>query len=179
MELRIKIPEGVNVNVEFLGKLEGYKVVVEGPKGKVERVLGYPGIEIKREGDEVIIRSNSDKRKFKALVGTYKGHIENMIRGVTEGFVYKLKIIYAHFPIEVKVEGDYVYIHNFLGEKAPRKAKILEGVEVKVKGDIVEVSGIDIEKVGQTAANIEQATKITKWDRRKFIDGIYIIEKPW
>lgn len=179
MEIRVEIPEGVNVEIEFLGKLEGYKVIVDGPKGKIEKILGYPGIEIKKEDNFVVIRSEKDNRRFKALVGTYKGHLENMIRGVTEGFVYKLKIVYAHFPIQVEIKDGYVCINNFLGEKAPRKAKIMEGVEVKVKGDIIEVSGIDIEKVGQTAANIEQATKITKWDRRKFIDGIYIIEKPW
>ncbi len=179
MERRLKIPEGVDVELEFLGKLEGYRIKVRGPKGEVERVLGYPGVEIKKEGDEIVIRSESDKRRYKALVGTYAGHIENMFRGVTEGFKYKLKIVYAHFPIQVEVRDGYVYIKNFLGEKAPRIAKILEGVEVSVKGDTIEVSGIDIEKVGQTAANIEQATRIRRLDRRKFIDGIYIVEKPW
>lgn len=179
MEERIEIPGDVKISIEFLGKLEGYRITVEGPKGRVERILGYPGIEIKKEGNLVLIRSERDRRKFKALIGTYKGHIENMIRGVREGFVYRLKIVYAHFPIQVEVKNGYLYIKNFLGEKAPRKAKILDGVNVSIKNDIIEVSGIDIEKVGQTAANIEQATRITKWDRRKFVDGIYIIEKPW
>lgn len=108
---------------------------------------------------------------------TFKAHINNMIKGVTEGFKYRLKVVYSHFPMTVKVQGDEVVIENFLGEKNPRRAKILPGVTVKVKGSEIEVEGIDKEAVGQTAANIEQATRITKWDRRVFQDGIYIVEK--
>ena len=118
----------------------------------------------------------ADRRK-KALVGTIASHIENMIIGVTKKFYYKLKIIYTHFPVNVRIEGDTLYIENFLGEKAPRKAKILSGVDVKLSKDEITLEGIDIEKVGQTAANIEQATKVRGRDRRVFIDGIYIYEK--
>ena len=88
-----------------------------------------------------------------------------------------MKIIFSHFPINVKVVGDRVEIHNFIGEKAPRIAKILPGVTVKVQGRDLIVEGIDIEKVAQTAANIEQATKIKDFDRRVFMDGIYIYQK--
>ncbi|MCE4602331.1 MAG: 50S ribosomal protein L6, partial [Desulfurococcales archaeon] len=97
--------------------------------------------------------------------------------GVTKGFRYKLKVIYSHFPINIKIEGDRFIVSNFLGEKANRVAKILPGVSVSVKGQDVTVEGIDVEAVGQTAANIELATKVKDKDRRKFMDGIYIYEK--
>ncbi|RLI07546.1 50S ribosomal protein L6, partial [Candidatus Bathyarchaeota archaeon] len=101
----------------------------------------------------------------------------NMITGVMRGFTYKMKIVFTHFPIQVSVEGDKVVIRNFLGEKAPRVAKIMPGVVVEVQKEDVLVKGIDIEAVGQTAANIEQATKIKGKDNRVFLDGIYIYEK--
>jgi len=100
-----------------------------------------------------------------------------MITGVTRGYRYRLKIVFSHFPVSVKVEGDKVIIENFLGEKAPRIAKIVGDVKVRVEKDDVIVEGIDIEAVGQTAANIELATKISDFDRRVFVDGIYIYKK--
>jgi len=100
-----------------------------------------------------------------------------MITGVTKGFTYKLKIVFSHFPISVKVQGDKILIENFTGEKTPRIAKIVGTAKVTVKGDDVIVQGINIEDVGQTAANIEQATKIKKKDPRIFLDGIYIYER--
>ena len=92
-------------------------------------------------------------------------------------FKYKLKIVYAHFPITAKVEGKKLLIQNFLGEKSPRVAKIVGDVNVKVEGDEVTVEGINKEEVGQTAINIEQATVVRYRDRRTFQDGIYIFSK--
>jgi len=101
-----------------------------------------------------------------------------MITGVTKGFTYKLKIVFSHFPINVSVKGDRVIIENFTGERNPRKARIRGEAKVRVKGDDVIVTGIDIEEVAQTAANIEQATNIKNKDPRVFLDGIYVYEKP-
>jgi len=81
------------------------------------------------------------------------------------------------FPIKTSVEGNEFVIQNFLGERSPRKAKILENVKVETMGDNVTVSGIDKEKVGQTAANIERATKVKHRDIRVFQDGVYLISK--
>jgi len=167
----IEIPEGVEVTVE------NNVVKVKGPKGELERELKYPEVKIFMEDGKVVIYKDFPRKNDIAIVRTFKAHINNMIKGVTEGFTYKLKVVYSHFPITVKVQGDKVVIENFLGEKAPRLAQILPGVKVKVKGQEIVVEGIDKEKVGQTAANIEQATRITKWDRRVFQDGIYIVEK--
>lgn len=172
----VPIPEGVEVNVE------GMKVTVKGPKGELSRDFSHARNVIIRlnedeEGKKVVVEAFFANRRVKALVGTIAAHISNMITGVTKGYRYKLKIVFSHFPITVKVEGDKVLIENFLGEKAPRVAKIMPGVSVKVQRDDVIVEGIDIEAVGQTAANIELATKVQDKDRRVFIDGIYIYEK--
>ena len=172
----VRIPEGVDISID------GMRVRVKGPKGELERDFSHArGVIIRlgedEEGKKVIVEAYFANRRVKALVGTIAAHIDNMITGVTKGFRYKLKIVYSHFPVTVKVQGDRVVIENFLGEKAPRIAKIMPGVNVKVQKDDVIVEGIDIEAVGQTAANIEQATKVKGFDRRVFVDGIYIYEK--
>jgi len=168
----VDIPEEVEVTVE------GKKVVVSGPKGKLERDFTHAkNIMIRVENNKVIIESFLPKKKDKALVGTIAGHIKNMIKGVTKGFKYKMKIVYAHFPISVKTKGKTVIIENFLGEKVPRIAKIIGDVKISVKEDEVIIEGIDIESVSQTAANIELATRIKGKDPRVFLDGIYIYAK--
>jgi len=100
-----------------------------------------------------------------------------MIKGANNKVIYKLKLVFSHFPVSLEVNGKELMIKNFLGEKSMRRAKILDGVNVKVSGKDLTVEGIDIEKTSQTAANIEQAGKIKNKDRRVFQDGIYIIEK--
>ncbi len=174
----VPIPEGVEV------KVEGKKVTVKGPKGELTRDFSHARgvfISVVEEGGERKVRVEAyfANRRKKALVGTIASHIENMITGVTKGFRYKMKIVYSHFPVNVKVDekNKLVYIENFLGEKAPRVAKIFGNVKIQVKGDDVIIEGINIEEVGQTAANIEQATKVKGFDRRVFMDGIYIYER--
>lgn len=169
----IEIPENVEV------KVNGLTVEVKGPKGTLTRDFSHArDIQIRIENGKIIVETYFANRRKKALVGSIAAHIRNMIKGVTRGFTYKLKIVYSHFPISVKVVDREVIIENFLGEKAPRKAKIIgDDVKVTVKGDEVIVEGIDIEHVGQTAANIELATKIKGYDPRVFLDGIYIYER--
>jgi large subunit ribosomal protein L6 len=98
-----------------------------------------------------------------------------MLAGVTDGFVYKLKINYSHFPIKVSARGNSVFIDNFLGERYPRKARIVGATKVGITKEFVEVSGIDKEAVGQTAANIRSVTKIRNRDCRVFKDGFYLV----
>ncbi len=168
----IEIPEGVEVSID------GKVVTVKGPKGEVRRDFSFArNVRIYLSNNAVVVESFFARRKQRALTYSIAAHIRNMIKGVTEGYRYKLKIIYSHFPVSVKVQGDKVLIENFLGEKAPRVAKIVGNVKVKVEKRDIIVEGVDIEEVGQTAANIEQATKIRGFDRRVFVDGIYIYEK--
>ena len=111
------------------------------------------------------------------MIGTWKAHLANMIKGVNSGFRYEMKIVFAHFPMKVAAKGNTIAIDNFLGEKATRTAVIADGVEVKVKGDVVTIEGNNIEHVGQTAANLEKATVVKGRDIRVFQDGVYTISK--
>lgn len=166
----IPIPEGVEVTIDR-------EVKVKGPKGELSRKFNHSEISMALEGDTVVLEVKFPKKKDKAMIGTIKAHINNMITGVTDGFTYHMKIVYAHFPMSVKVAGDKVMIENFLGERHPRKARIVGDTKVQVKGDEVEISGINKEDVGQTMANLEQATKIKGRDPRVFQDGIYLVSK--
>jgi len=168
---KVKIPKGVKVNVN------GRIVEVIGPLGKLIRNFSNNPVSIEVSGDEVIVYALWPKRREKSHVGTVAAHIRNMIKGVEKGFTYKLKIVYAHFPVSVKVEKDKVLIENFMGERAPRTAKIVGDVKVNVKEDDIIVQGINLEEVSQTAANIEQATVVKERDPRRFLDGIYVYEK--
>ncbi|MGC8812559.1 MAG: 50S ribosomal protein L6 [Candidatus Aenigmatarchaeota archaeon] len=168
--LEFKIPEGVNVEVE------NNKIKVSGPLGNLEKELKVSReIKIEKVGNEIKVSCEQEKRKLKAMAGTIIAHLRNMVEGVQKGFRYKLKIVYSHFPVTVKVEGDRVIIQNFLGERVPRIAKIKGNVKVEVKLPELFVSGIDIDDVSQTAANIEQACRIKARDRKVFQDGIWIV----
>ncbi len=170
-EERVTIPNGVQV------KVQGDQVVVAGKGTTLQRSLSHPRITLVVEGGEVKVRSEYPNRKDGALVGTFAAHVRNMILGVTEGFTYEMKIVYSHFPVKASVKGTDFVIENFLGEKFPRKAPIRGATKVEVKGDQVILTGPDIEAVSQTAANIEQATRIKGFDPRVFQDGIYITKK--
>jgi len=172
LENEIKIPDGVKV------ERDGQMITVTGPNGKLSRKLHHPRVEISVEEDKVKIVSEFPRTREKALVGTFTAHIRNMIYGAQRDFEAKMKIVYSHFPMKVNVRGDRFVIENFMGETAPRSARILEGVKVSVKGNEVVITGPDIEAVGQTAANIELATRIKGYDPRVFQDGIYIVQKP-
>lgn len=167
----IEIPEGVSVS------LSQDVITATGSKGTVERAFWYPGIRIEVREGEVVVDAESSRKEQKAMVGTFASHIRNLITGVNEGFECKMSIVYAHFPMQVKVEGKTLVIGNFLGEKKSRVARILGDTKVKVSGNEIIVSGINKEDVGQTAANIEQKTKIKRFDPRIFQDGIYIVQK--
>jgi large subunit ribosomal protein L6 len=168
----VPVPEKVQVSMD-----KGI-IKVKGPQGEIQRRLSDPRVQMEKHGNKIVIATQTSRRKEKALLGTFGAHLRNMMRGATEGFEYKMKIVYAHFPIKASVKGEVFLIENFLGEKSPRKAKILGSTKVTVKGDQVLLAGPDVELVGQTAANIERATKIKGFDPRIFQDGIYIVEKP-
>jgi len=100
-----------------------------------------------------------------------------MLIGVQHGYEYEMKIVYSHFPITVQIEDETVIIKNFIGERGDRTARLIGDVQVRTTEDEVFITGIDIEHVSQSAANIQQACKIRDKDRRVFLDGIYVIRK--
>ena len=167
----IQVPEGVAIN------LEGKKVTVKGAKGTLERDFSFIPISINADGNTVRVWAEWPRKKEAALVGTIHSHIQNMISGVQKGFTYKIKIVFSHFPISVKVQGKTVLIENFTGERRARKAKIIGDVKVKVEAEDVVVQGLNLEDVSQTAANIEQGTKVKRKDPRIFLDGLYVFER--
>lgn len=171
MEERIAIPENVEVQID--GNLLKFK----GPKGENARRFSHPSVEINKKDNSLILSSKKDSKKEKSIIKTFKAHLRNLIKGAAEGFVYKVRACSSHFPMSLSVEGDKVLIKNFFGEKVPRKAKIMEGVSVNIEGNDMIIEGTDIEKVGQTAANIEKSTKIRRRDRRVFQDGCYLYQK--
>jgi len=175
VEKAVKIPEDVQVNVENIG--DKFKVAVKGPKGSIERDFVHDKLRIFVGDGEVRVICKMPRKKDKALVGTWASHIRNMVNGVKHGFTYHMRVVYSHFPIKLELKGNELLIHNFMGERWPRRAKILEGVKVEIKGKDVYLHGVNIEVVGQTAANIEKATRIKNKDPRVFQDGIYIVER--
>jgi large subunit ribosomal protein L6 len=168
----VRVPKEVNVTIAPDGL-----VTVKGKNGELKRTFYDPAITIKKEGETVIVHSNFPRRKTRALAGTFAAHIKNMVQGVQKDYEYKMKTVYAHFPIKTKVSGEWLQIDNFLGEKTPRKARIMPGVKIKSAGEEVVITGPDVEAVSQTAANIEQACKIRGFDPRVFQDGIFITAK--
>ena len=158
--------------------MEGLDLQVEGPNGRVEKRLWYPDIDVSADDDAVVIASDAEDRKTQATMGTFASHVENIVHGVTEGWSYEMAILYAHFPMQVRVEGDEVVIENFLGERHPRRTTIHGDTEVEIDGETIRLTGPDKEAVGQTAADIEQLTRVTNKDTRVFQDGVYITKKP-
>lgn len=167
----IQIPEDIEI------VLEGRKVTVKGPKGTLTRDFHHAPISMEVDGKTIRIWAEWPRKKEASLVGTINSHVQNMITGVKRGFTYKLKIVYSHFPISAKVKDKTVLIENFTGERNPRKARIAGTAKVKIQSEDILVQDLDLDSVSQTAANIEQATKVKKKDPRVFLDGIYVYER--
>ena len=167
----VSIPAGVTVTIA------DSVLKVKGPKGELQRDMWHPAIRITIEDGQVSFTTDSPKKRVISMVGTLASHCANMCTGVTNGYLYTLKVVYSHFPIQLKLQGEKLEINNFLGEKFPRTARILPGTAVKVGTDEVTVTGIDKELVGSTASNIEKATRIRNRDPRVFQDGIYIVAR--
>ena len=171
LKKEIELPSGIQV------KIDGGEVIVKGPKGENSRIFTYPRMKMSVLDNKIILSVRKADKKDKTMLGTFNAHVRNLVRGVEEGFTYKLKICSGHFPMSVKAENNTVVISNFMGEKLSRKAKILPEVQVTIQGDIITLTGPNKEMVGQSAANIELATRRTGFDKRIFQDGCYIIEK--
>ena len=171
LNAQIELPEGITLT------REPRTITVKGPKGEVTRKLADKSVSVEVKGNVVDIGYDFDSKSYKKNLFTIRAHIKNMIKGVSEGYEYKLKICSGHFPMNVSLKGDLFEVKNFIGEKVPRQLKLKQGVDVKINGDIIEVKSSDKEIAGQTAASIEKLTKRLGFDKRIFQDGIYIIEK--
>lgn len=173
-----KIPEGVTLQAKFR------KVSVTGPRGTLTKDFSHLQLEFrinKSASTFTVIRWFGTKIPI-ATINTAISHVKNMIIGVTKGYRYKVRCAYAHFPINVSVEGQQVEIRNFLGEKRVRRLNVPNSVKVtqtdpsKVKDEVV-FDGNDLEEVSHQAALMHQQCLVRKKDIRKFLDGIYVQTK--
>lgn len=150
---------------------------VKGPKGELHRTFVYPGITLFIEGNKIILKAPKATKREKMIMGSFEAHVANMVKGVQEVHLYKLKICSGHFPMTVAVSGNEFVVKNFLGEAVPRRMTFGKGVEIKITGTDIMVSSPDKELAGKTASSIEQLCRITNRDLRVFQDGCYIVEK--
>merc|ERR1712141_763223 len=171
------IPPGVEATVK------SRKVIVKGPRGTLRRHFRHLAVDIKKQGkNKIIVEKWFGIKRELAAVRTVCSHIQNMFKGVIKGYKYKMRSVYAHFPINVAIADNNttVDVRNFLGEKFNRTVKMLPGVACvssTAQKDELILEGNDIELVSRSAALIQQCTTVKKKDIRKFLDGIYVSEK--
>jgi large subunit ribosomal protein L6 len=168
----LEIPDNVVV------KKEDQLISVTGKTGTIIRDFHKLAAFITIENNTIEIEPAGKRKRDLAMTNTARSILNNMFKGVENGFRYKLKIVFAHFPISVKVKEREVYVENFFGERSARVSRIVgDGTNVTIKGDDVIVEGPSLEDVSQTAANIESSTKVKGKDQRVFLDGLYIYSR--
>ncbi len=169
--ISLDLPSGVTAS------FENEELIVNGPLGKVRQDFSKIPVGISIEGSKVTMSTAGSRRTDNAVLNTAKSLIRNAVYGVRYGYEYRLKVIFAHFPVSVKVQGNKVLVENFYGERSPRVSEIVGDTKVQVQGEDIIVTGVSIKDVGQTAANLEQATTVKRKDQRVFLDGVYVYER--
>ena len=167
----IHIPDDVKVSIK------GDMLHVEGPLGHVYKNFRKIPVVIEIDDKKIILKQTGVRKKHLAIRNTAKSIIQTLCSGVVDGFTIKMKIVYSHFPVTVKVEGKKVLIENFQGERAARVSVIKGDTKVDVKGDDVIITGPVLTDVSQTAANVQLKSKVKNKDHRVFLDGIYRYSK--
>jgi large subunit ribosomal protein L6 len=173
-EIFAEIDIPVNVKV----RMEGNTFIVDGKLGTLRKDITRLPIAVDLKDKKLVIKPPGTRKKDLAMTNTAKSIIQSMIKGVETGFTYKLKVVYAHFPISVKTKGKEIHVENYFGERAPRVSHVVgDTTKVNVMGEDVIVQGPSLEEVSQTAANIEFSTKLKGKDQRVFLDGLYIYSR--
>ncbi|MFQ5497019.1 MAG: 50S ribosomal protein L6 [Nitrosopumilus sp.] len=167
----VVIPEGVTVTANK------HMLMFTGPLGKTHKSFRSIPINIKITDGKVLLNTIGQRKRDYAILHTARSIIRNICEGLVEGYTIKMKIVYAHFPITVKIEGEKILIENFQGERAPRTTHIVGNTKVIPKGEDIILTGEVWTDITQTAANIELKTKVKNKDHRVFLDGIYAFEK--
>merc|ERR1711878_166955 len=173
----VTIPEDVDASVK------SRVVTVKGPRGTLIKSFKHLAVDISMPNKKTVrVERWFGKRKELAAVRTVCSHITNLMNGVTKGYEYKMRAVYAHFPINCAITegGTLIEVRNFLGEKFIRKVRMHPGVTVensKSQKDELIVQGNSIEAVSQSAALIQQSTTVKNKDIRKFLDGLYVSER--
>jgi len=171
MKDEVTIPEGVKVTQKK------HMLTFEGPLGKTFKSFRSIPVKIKISENKVLLQTIGERKRDYAILHTVRSIIRNICEGLIEGYTIKMKVVFAHFPITVKVDGKDILIENFQGERAPRKTRIVGNTKVSPKGEDVILTGEVWTDITQTAANIELKTKVKNKDHRVFLDGVYVFEK--
>jgi len=164
------IPEGVKVTQNK------HMLRFEGPLGKTFKSFRKIPINIEITESKIILKTIGFRKRDYSILHTARSIIRNICEGLVEGYTIKMKIVFAHFPVTVKINGKKILIENFQGERAPRITKIVGNTKVIPKGEDVILTGEVWTDITQTAANIEQKTKVKNKDHRVFLDGIYVYD---
>ncbi|MCC6464355.1 MAG: 50S ribosomal protein L6 [Planctomycetes bacterium] len=164
----VAIPAGVKISVA------ANTVNVEGPKGKLSLAL-RPEITVKVDGSAVVVDRKNDSKQARALHGTVRAHLANMVQGVTQGYQKILDIVGVGWG--GKVQGKVLQLQ--VGFCHSVDLPIPEGVTCTLPNpQRLEVKGIDIQKVGQFAAQIRAAKKPEPYKGKGIrYDGEQIIRK--
>ncbi len=166
-EAFVEIPNDVKVN------LKSNILHIVGPLGKTYKNFKKIPVSIDISDNKIILKSTGTRKKHYAILNTARSLIQTLCEGVIDGYTIKMKIISSHFPITVKTEGKRVLIENFQGEKAHRVTRIWGESKVTSKGEDLIITGHVLTDVTQTAAEIQDGTKVKNKDHRVFLDGIY------
>jgi large subunit ribosomal protein L6 len=142
-KLPISIPTGVEV------KTGAADVQIKGPKGTLSRALP-PSVSVGTEEGNIVVSRKGDEKSDKAMHGLARALIQNMVRGVTDGFKKELEVIGVGY--RVNVQGKTLTLE--LGYSHPILYPFPEGIDIKVEKNLITVLGADKEKVGQVAAEI-------------------------
>lgn len=168
----LEIPEGISVS------LEDRTISVKGKLGTIKKDFTKLPAFLTIENNIVKIEPYGTRRKDFAISKTAQSIINNMIKGVQNGYKYRMKIVFAHFPITVKIKDGKVHVENFFGERKARISNIVgDSTKVAIEGDDIVITGPHLEHVSQTAANIELSTRVKNKDQRVFLDGVYVYSR--
>ena len=172
-----KITKEVELPEEVSASLDRQFLIIKGPKGEVKREIKNQNISIKIESKKITFEAEKATKENKKTIGSLVAHAKNMVEGSLNSHTYALKICSGHFPMNVSVNDNKLYVKNFLGEKVPRVLQLKDGANVKVEGSMIYVTSISKEIAGQVSADIEQLTRRPGFDTRIFQDGCYITNK--
>merc|ERR1711939_393382 len=146
----VKIPDAVTC------ELKSRVVKITGPRGVLTKSFRHMSVDMYMPDDkQIAVEKWWASSKELSVIKTVTSHIQNMIDGVTKGFQYRMKMVYAHFPTNAQIASN-----------GKENTQLL-------------INGNDIENVSRTCALISQSCAVKKKDIRKFLDGIYVSDKTF
>ncbi|MDE1811212.1 MAG: 50S ribosomal protein L6 [Candidatus Micrarchaeota archaeon] len=168
--IEIEVPKDVTVDIS------GSTISTKGPLGTNKRELNSTLLTFQKKDGKLMleaVKEPKQARKALKVEVAFAKELKNDMAGVEKHFEIKMRIVFAHFPINVEVKGANLHINNMIGERVPRICKIVGSTKVEVKGQAVRLYGTSLDDVSQTAANIRIACRIRNKDSRVFQDGLY------